>query len=178
MSMRVSVDRCRLTRRFGTSVWTSLGNCPCCMRSSFQAAFTAWVVTGFSQAIPFSTRFLTLTSLGACALTALWLAHLLAHALKVSVAARQQQDPTGNTVSRRNTMRIFARAIAAAAVATSIPALAFAECDQAAAERCQAAAANCRAKCDRAFHREETNRACHQECHSNYVACKGGTSCS
>ena len=124
----------------------------------------AWVLTGFGLGIPFSPPFLGLTKIVAFALTTLWLGHLLAHAIKVSAAARLRQQGINDArvVSRRNTLPIFTRALAMAALATSLPTLAFADCDQATAQ-CEAAAANCRANCDRAFHREEVDQACHQE---------------
>jgi hypothetical protein len=61
-------------------------------------------------------------------------------------------------------------------VASASPA-ALADCDKVAAAQCQATAANCRAHCDRFFHREETDRACHQECNANYDACRTGAEC-
>jgi len=158
-----------LIHRLSMSLWKSLGSCPRCVRSAFRAAFVAWVLTGFSQAIPFSPRFLVLTGTAVFVLTALWLGHLLAHAIKVSAVARLWQQGINNpvVVSRRNMLPIFARTLATAVLATSIPTLAFADCDQAAAKRCRSATAKCRANCDRDFHREEVYHACHQECYSN-----------
>lgn len=178
--MRTSRVCPALIHRLGVLLWESLGSCPRCVRSAFRAALMAWVLTGLSQAIPFSPSSLTLTRIAAFALTLLWLGHLLVHAIKVSAAARRRQEGISNpsVVSRRSMMPIFARTLATAALATSIPTLSFAECDQSAAGRCQAATANCRANCDRASHREEANRACHQECYSNYVACRADARCS
>jgi hypothetical protein len=158
--MRTSRVCPALIHRLGVLLWESLGSCPRCVRSAFRAALVAWVLTGLR--------------------TLLWLGHLLVHAIKVSAAARRRQEGISNpsVVSRRSMMPIFARTLATAALATSIPTLSFAECDQSAAGRCQAATANCRANCDRASHREEANRACHQECYSNYVACRADARCS
>jgi hypothetical protein len=73
---------------------------------------------------------------------------------------------------------IFARALVTVAVATSIPTVVLAQCNEAAAARCEAAASKCGSKCDSAFHREEANHACHQECHANQVACKADARCT
>jgi hypothetical protein len=177
--MLMSKDLQGLIHRVGMSLWKRLGSCPRCVRSAFRAAFMAWVLTGFGLAIPFSPPFFGLTKIVAFALTTLWLGHLLAHAIKVSTAARLRQQGINDArvVSRRNTLPIFTRALAMAALATSLPNLAFADCDQATAQ-CQAAAANCRANCDRAFHREEVDQACHRECYSRYAACKAEARCS
>ena len=86
----------------------------------------AWVLTGFGLGIPFSPPFLGLTKIVAFALTTLWLGHLLAHAIKVSAAARLRQQGINDArvVSRRNTLPIFTRALAMAALAmTSLPSL-------------------------------------------------------
>lgn len=172
----------RPMRRFGAALWMRLGNCPYCMRNSFRAALIAWALTGISQALSISRPLVDLTTIAGCALTALWLGHLLAHAFKVSTATRSQPGPAGNrgaiSTSRREMLPIFMRALAAAAAATSIPSLALAECDKLAAERCQTAGTNCNAHCGRAFHREEEIRACRQECNSNYAACRTEANCS
>jgi hypothetical protein len=178
--MRALMYRDRLMRWFGVSLWRSLGSCLCCMRSSFRAAAIAWVLTGVSQTFPVPTQWLTGTSIAAAALTVLWLGHLLAHSVKVSAAGRLSRGAGSKQgpVSRRELMPIFARAFAMAAIATSIPNLASAECDKAAAERCQTAASGCRSHCSRAFHREEEIRACHQECYANYTGCRNEARCS
>ena len=173
VSMSASKVFSGLIHGLSMSFWKRLGSCPRCVRSAFRATFVAWVLTGFSQAISCAPPVLALTRIAAFTLTALWFGHLLAHAIKVSAAARREKGFNNSVaVSRRNMLPIFARTLATALVATSIPALAFADCNQAATERCQAAAANCRANCDHTFHREEANRACHQECYSSHVACR------
>ena len=178
--MRASVYCRRSLRRFAISLWSSLGGCPFCIRGAFRAAFISWVLAGVGQAIPIASQFLTLSKTAACTLTALWLAHLLAHALKVSIAGRPEEKASGRqeSISRRNTIPIFARALATVAVATSIPTVVLAQCSEEAAARCQAAASKCRAKCDRAFHREEADHACHQECYANQVSCKADARCT
>jgi hypothetical protein len=180
MAMRASVYCRRSLHRFTISLWDSLGSCPRCIRDAFRAAFISWVLAGVGQAIPMTSQFLTLSKTAACTLTALWLAHLLAHALKVTIAARPEEKASAGqgSVSRRSMIPIFARALMAVAVATSIPTVVLAQCSEEAAARCQAAASNCRAKCDRAFHREDANHACHQECDANRVACKSDARCT
>jgi hypothetical protein len=150
------------------------------MSSAFRAAAMAWVLAGASQTFSFPTQCLTATSIAACALTVLWLGHLLAHAFKASRAARLSRGIASEqgAISRRELMPIFARAFAMAAIATSIPNLASAECDQAAAQRCQTTGQDCRARCSRDFHREEEIRACHQECYANNVSCRTEARCS
>jgi hypothetical protein len=177
--MRIAKASPGKIQRLHMSLWKSLGSCPRCVRSAFRVAFMAWVLTGIGQAIPLSPSCLELTRLGAILLTTLWMAHLFAHAIKVSAAARPRQEESNNLhrMLRRDMLPMFARALTSAALATSIPTLAFADCDHAALDRCQAAVANCRANCDRAFHREEPDHACHQECYSTHVACKSAAKC-
>ena len=171
---------CRqLIHQIGISLWNSLGSCPRCIRSAFQAAFIAWVLTGLGQVVPFLPQLQTLSRIAAFALTALWMQHLLAYALKVSIAApRPQMTTSQGAMSRRDMLPIFARALATTAFATSLPTLALAQCDQAEATRCQAAASNCRANCARSFHREEAIHACHQECNANHSTCRTQAKCS
>ena len=177
--MRASRVCRQLIHQIGTSLWNSLGSCPRCIRSAFRAAFIALVLMGLGKVIPFLAPLQTLSIIATFALTALWMGHLLAYALKVSIAPPPPQMTINQgAMSRRDMMPIFVRALATAAIATSLPTLALAQCDQAAATRCQAAASNCRANCARSFHREEAIRACHQECYSNYSTCKTEARCS
>jgi hypothetical protein len=165
--------------RLGMMFWSNLGSCSCCVRSAFRAAFVACIMAGLCQAISLPSQFLILTGAAACALTALWLGHLLAHAIRVSMNAGEWRtgQSSQKALSRRSVIPIFARALVTAAVAASVPTFAFAECDQAAAARCQGATANCRANCDRSFHRAEANHACHQECSANNSACRADAKC-
>ena len=178
--MRASVYYRRSLRRFAISLWGSLGGCPFCIQSAFRAASISWALAGVAQAIPITSQFLTVSKTAACILTALWLAHLLAHALKVSIASRPEEKASGRqeAISRRNIIPIFAQALATVAVATAIPTVVLAQCSGEAAARCQAAASKCRAKCDSAFHREEADHACHQECYANQVSCKADAKCT
>lgn len=178
--MPASVDYRQSARRFGMSLWANLGSCSCCIHSAFRAASIAWALAGAGLAMQIASRTLTCIVGIACALTVLWLVHLLARALKVSIAAHNQQWTSGNQagISRRNMMPIFARAVASAAVAASIPTFAFGQCNEAAASRCQAAASDCRAHCNRIFPRAEANHACYQECYANHASCKTDAGCS
>jgi hypothetical protein len=167
-------------RRFGMFLWANLGSCSCCIHSAFRAAFIAWVLASSGLAIRIADPILTCIVGIACAFTVLWSVHLLAHALKVSIAARKQQWTSDSQagISRRNMMPIFARAVVSAVVVASIPTLAFGQCDEAAAARCQAAAADCRAHCNRIFPREEANHACYQECNANRASCRTEAGCA
>jgi hypothetical protein len=150
-----SVDYRQSARRFGVLLWANLGSCSCCIHSAFRAAFIAWVLASSGLAIPIASPILTCIVGIACAFTVLWSVHLLAHALKVSIAARKQQWTSGNQagISRRKMMPIFAKAVLSAAVVASVPTFAFGQCNEAAAARCQAAASDCRAHCNRIFPR-------------------------
>lgn len=178
--MPASVDYRQSARRFGVSLWVNLGSCSFCIHSAFRAAFISWVLASSGLAIPIPSPILTCILGIACAFTVLWSAHLLAHALKASIAARKQQWTSGNQadIPRRNMMPIFARAIVSAAVVTSIPTFALGQCNEAAAARCQAAASDCRAHCNRIFPRAEANHACYQECYANHASCRTDAGCS
>jgi hypothetical protein len=175
-----SVDYRQSARRFGMLLWANLGSCSCCVHSAFRAAFIAWALASSGLAIPIASPILTCIVGIACAFTVLWSVHLLAHALKVSVAARKQLWTSDNQagISRRNMMPIFARAVVSAAVVASIPTFAFGQCNEAAAARCQAAASDCRAHCNRIFPRAEANHACYQECYANHTSCRTDAGCS
>lgn len=69
-------------------------------------------------------------------------------------------------------MSIFVRTLMLTAVVTLNPTFARAECTDASAAQRQAGASACYAHCNRVFHREEENQACHQECHAQYQACQ------
>jgi hypothetical protein len=59
------------------------------------------------------------------------------------------------------------------AIVTLSPNLARSECSGEPAPQRQAEAAACHAHCNRVFHREEANHACHQECYAQqYEACQ------
>ena len=175
-----SVDYRQSAHRFGTLLWANLGSCSCCIHSAFRAAFIAWALASAGLAIPIASPVPTCIVGIASAFTVLWSVHLLAHALKVSIAARKQQWTSGNQagISRRSMMPIFGRAVVSAAVVASIPTFAFGQCNEAAAARCQAAASDCHAHCNRIFPRAEANHACYQECYANHASCRTDAGCS
>ena len=154
-----------------TSLWARLGSCLYCTRSAFRSALIAWGVSGIACAAGAGQGLPTLVVIAACALTGLWLAHLIAHALR---AARPARYEARRGLSRR---AVFVSTFASAAVLSSAPRLAFAQCSDETAARCQSAEQNCHAGCDSLFHRVERNHACHQECSSNYAGCKTGAGC-
>ena len=161
-------------------VWSNLGSCPYCIRSAFRAAMLSWVLVGLVQAMAVSRPLGDVAIIAACTLTALWLTHLLVYASRVCTGtpcSRQTASYHG-ALSRREMLPIFVRALGATAIATSIPSLAWAECDQAAAERCQSDVANCRTHCERIFHRDEAIHSCRQECASNLAVCRTEAKCS
>jgi hypothetical protein len=160
-------DTLRSVWPFWTPLWARLGSCLYCTRSAFRAAILAWSVSGFFQVVGAPDRLQVLFSIGACSLTGLWLAHLIAHALKAS--ARADMATNEGRVSRR---AIFVRALASAAVVTATPRLAFGQCSNESEARCHSAELECHASCDRLFHRDERNRACHQECLSDSTECR------
>ena len=178
--MPVSVDYPQSLCRFGMLLWANLGSCSCCIHGAFRAAFIAWALAGSGLAIRIASPILTCIVGIACAFTVLWSVHLLAHALKVSIAVRRQQWTSDNQagISRRNVMPIFARAVVSAAVVATIPTIALGQCNEAAAARCQAAASDCRAHCNRIFPRAEANHACYQECYANNASCRTDAGCS
>lgn len=171
---------CWKLSRIGMLVRARLGNCLFCMRRAFQATFVSWCLTAFVQWLPVSGPLPTLSGVAACALTALWLGHLLAFALRASASARQGNNAGSGrrAISRRNVLPIFGRAFVTAAVAASVPSFALAQCNEAGAARCNAIASNCHGNCRRSAHREEAIRACYQECYSNYVDCKADARCT
>lgn len=178
--MRVPVGGRNLIRGLGMLVWARLGNCPLCINRAFQAAFVSWCLTAFLQWFPISGPLLTLCQGTAYALTALWLCHLVAFAFKASASIREGSSGAEEwqSASRRTVFQAFGHAFVTAAVAASVPSLALAQCSEATRTHCEAMASNCRANCSRSAHREEAIHACHQECYSNYVACKASAGCT
>ena len=156
-------------------LWTGLGSCLYCTRGAFRAAVVAWSIAIVAQGIGAYQRLPVVIGTAACALTALWLAHLFAHGLKAY--RRGEVAPGQPGVSRRAAVRAFMSATASAAIVTSIPRLALAQCGDETTARCHSTELECHAGCDRSFHRDERNHACHQECSSNSVACKADAGC-
>jgi hypothetical protein len=175
--MRVPVDCRKLVRRVGMLVWARLGHCSFCISRAFQATLVSWCLTALSLWFPIWGPLPTLSIGTACALTALWLGHLIAFALKASASA-QGGASGARAASRRNVLQAFGHAFVTAAVVASVPGFALAQCNEATRAHCEAIASNCRANCNRSAHREEAIHACYQECYSNYVACKANAGCT
>jgi hypothetical protein len=103
-------------------VFSKLGHCPKCMRTSFAAAAAGWAL---SMVAP--TIIATFAMAGAALLTALWLAHLVAFAWKVTTMKHaapthdQPASPTATLLSRRAFVPLFLRTLAFAAVVTVAP---------------------------------------------------------
>ncbi|WP_407046132.1 DUF3624 family protein [Mesorhizobium abyssinicae] len=99
--------------------WGKLGNCSKCVRTSLWVALGLWL---FSMASPpGSTAFLALCIVASAA-SLLWLAHIMAYAIKAK-AADSDRDPVD--LSRRSAMSL-ARQFAFALIVTSVPSRAFA----------------------------------------------------
>lgn len=104
--------------------WNNLGNCSSCVHTAFKAAAGGWLLTALLTVVGWSAL-LPLTFVIAIGLTALWLAHLLVHARKVTVAATHQfvRQPE-SLVSRRTIFSLFVRTLFVTAVTSAVPALA------------------------------------------------------
>ncbi len=170
------ISRCgRSMRQFWVPSWASLGSCVYCTRGAFRAAVIGWGLSGFIGVVGAPSHLLMPIGVVAFALTMLWLAHLLAHALKASTRWTDSTSRAG--LSRRAMLPVFVRAFVSVAVVTSIPRLAFGQCSEESAAHCHSAELDCHAGCDRLFHRDERNHACHQECSSNSTECRATAGC-
>jgi hypothetical protein len=121
-----------MIRSFANLLDHAIGRCPRCMRKAFLATIAAWpiffVITAFSGASWMWAPMLV----AAVGLTALWLAHIGAFALRTTMAARHatldlSASKSAQTVvtaasSRRQFVAEFARTAAVAAVATALSA--------------------------------------------------------
>ena len=106
----------------------TIGRCPKCMRKAFLAALGAWALVFTVTAFSFASWLFSPMAVVALSLTALWLAHIGAFALRTTMAARRatldlsaskpSQAVVPATSSRRQFVAQFARASAFAAIAT------------------------------------------------------------
>jgi hypothetical protein len=100
--------------------WANLGHCPRCVRKALLASFVVWVI--FALAFTFADPLVaSLVAVLAMALSFLWVAHLLAFAVKSKGAlpANQLANP-----ERRSAFPLFARAIGAGiAMSVALPQL-------------------------------------------------------
>ena len=119
---------------FLTLIDHALGRCPRCMRKSFAAALgicaVAFVLAAFGAPRPIVTA----VSVGAVSASGLWLAHVIAFALRASLPAPRAPEkppaPAGSVRSRREIALEFARAAAFIALATAISSKAALACTQ------------------------------------------------
>lgn len=106
----------------------TLGRCPRCVCLAFLAALSASVLAIAFLAVRGSSMVTTMMMAAAIALTALWLAHVAAMALRVAIAARRNSLPASSTApassNRRRFLAEFARAASVAAFGTALMALA------------------------------------------------------
>lgn len=101
-----------------------IGSCPFCTRKAFLAMAASWIVTAAIMTIS-DLPTLSLTSLViAATLTALWASHLVAYANRIST--KTMADDVQRYITRRNIIPLYAKILAAAAITSMIPKLAFA----------------------------------------------------
>ncbi len=113
------------TRSLKGMLLAHLGHCPRCMRMSFVASATAWVLLIVAYATA-SSIITTLAALVAISLTILWVSHVIVFAWKATTSAyapaksgnRTQRIPS---LSRREFVPIFLRTLTFAVVITTYP---------------------------------------------------------
>lgn len=107
--------------------WNNLGNCSHCIRSAFRAAVAGWflsfviLILGWVSVLPLSIAV-------SLALTALWLAHIVVHTRKATLASSNSQLDSSAVMSRRAVFPLFLRALCAAAAMSVMPAFAQQPC--------------------------------------------------
>jgi|GEM_PF-2902188 len=104
---------------------SNLGHCTKCMRTAFMATLAAWTlfIVAYVAAPP---AIATLVELAAISLSALWLAHIIAFAIKTTLSATASagdNEPASRLplTSRREIVPIFLRTLAFAAAITALP---------------------------------------------------------
>lgn len=102
---------------------TNIGRCPYCMRKAFLSMMASCAI--LIVLLVFSVPNLLLASAGAVTivLTALWLSHVTSYAIRASA------KPVVKAVdvsARRSAFKLFAKALAGAALATAAPRIALA----------------------------------------------------
>jgi hypothetical protein len=111
-------------------VGVHLGRCPRCMRQSFIATLGAWAFTLWALLSVGETVVTALMAALALGLSALWIGHLIAFAARATPAFKERNKTdaaSGEGLSRRQLMPMFARTLGAAALATALPSSAFAQ---------------------------------------------------
>ena len=111
--------------RVGSFIWAHLGHCSLCTRKAFLVAAGAWAASAILAFTADWPQALAFAEAIAGGLTALWIAHLLAFAGKASGRAREIGPELANP-SRRAFLSIFAKTLAFAVVASTVPRLALA----------------------------------------------------
>jgi len=107
--------------RLKSHVWNSLGSCSFCVRTAFRAAVAGWGITLLVAAVG-GTTFFTLAIVGASALTALWLVHIVAYATKVTLKEHRPSVHPQFAESRRAFFPLFIRTVCAIAIVSAAPA--------------------------------------------------------
>jgi hypothetical protein len=132
-----------MVRYLTISIADALGRCPKCMRTSFLAAISSLVV---ALAVTLITDFPFITSFAwttAAVLIGLWIAHLVAFALRASAAARSVPNEVVDASlkvqhrSRREIVPMFCRALAFAALVTTLPSMIGPASAQSPCQNCQ-----------------------------------------
>jgi hypothetical protein len=115
----------RLLAQFG--VTAHLGRCMFCMRAAFLTTVSMWLLVLVALALTSRIGFIAPLVATATAFSVLWLVHLAAYAERVvqhqGIAAIRDLDGFATKRNRRELFRIFAKAFAAVAVTTMLPAL-------------------------------------------------------
>jgi len=146
---------------------SGLGRCPKCMRTAHIASLVSVVstailfITGVPSALLACSFILTGLLLG------LWIAHLIAFAIRASRTPADQRR-AAESISRRQFVTLFARSLAFAALATSLVMPAKAQ------SRCQ----NCRGcwNCCTCYYEActagcGTDQGCDRRCYREYDLC-------
>jgi hypothetical protein len=106
-----------------------LGRCSRCIRKSFVAAAAGFLTLALINQIAIASRFLIPVEIVTLMLSVLWIAHLVAWAKRAgatqeSAAARETQKSDTRLLSRRAALPVFAKSLAAIAIASALPRLA------------------------------------------------------
>jgi L-asparagine transporter-like permease len=126
-------------------VWANLGRCSLCARKAFLSAVAACIITVVINATLEQSIWLLMSTVCACLLTSLWIAHILAFTIKSSTgrSATENVNP-----ARRAVLSVFVKTAAAAAFASALPTLSYAQTghDCAGIGKCPVGAPYCCAK--------------------------------
>ena len=118
----VEMSMLKMLQQLPSYLWANLGHCPICTRKAFLTAAGAWMAMALSAGLGEPSWFVSLLETGAVGLTALWVAHLAAFAKRAEVVTRG----AGPDLVRRAVIPTFARTLAAAAIASTLPRVALA----------------------------------------------------